>query len=187
MRLEEVSKVFDRWFVLAVLATSLSLNVYLGLHQRQRQAPRSAPISVGAKVPALAVVSLSGEKFDLTWASDRRPTILYVFKPSCVWCRRNMNNIAALSLARASDYRFIGLSLSTADLSKYVAKNQIPFPVYSYVSSDGGGHFGVGGTPTTLMISPDGTIKELWEGAYAGSTQKQVEARMRVKLPGVTM
>jgi peroxiredoxin len=187
IRLTEALRVFERWFVLAVLAASLSLNVYLGLHQRPRHASGSAPVSVGEKVPTLSVASLSGEKLDLTWVSDRRPTILYVFKPSCVWCKRNLKNVEALSVARASDYRFIGLSLSTANLSEYVAKNQIPFPVYSYVSANAGGHFGVGGTPTTLMISPDGTIKELWQGAYAGNTQTQVETRMHVKLPGVTM
>lgn len=180
-------KIFDKWFVLAALAGSLGINLYFGLHQRMQRPRSQSTVAVGEKVPALTAADLSGRKIELTWSSDQRPTILYVFSPSCVWCTRNLKNIKALSLAREADYRFIGLSLSTLNLKEYVASNDLNFPVYSYVSWSKAEQFNAGGTPATLIISHDGTVKELWLGAYAGSTKNKVEERMRVHLPGVPM
>jgi hypothetical protein len=45
----------------------------------------------------------------------------------------------------------------------------------------------VPGTPATVMISPDGIIKEIWIGAYSGAAQKKIEATVHVQLPGTTM
>jgi AhpC/TSA family len=133
----------------------------------------------------LAVADLSGRKVNLSWASDKRPTLVYVFTPSCPWCKRNLPNITALSAARQSDYRFIGLSLSTSGLQEYVAANHIAFPVYSYPFANEQKLFSVGGTPATLLVSPDGSLRQLWLGAYSGDTQKKVEEVFRLKLPGI--
>jgi peroxiredoxin len=57
--------------------------------------------------------------------------------------------------------------------------------VYANPDSNEGRDILAGGTPTTFVISPTGVVKEVWHGAYAGKVKEEIEAKLRVQLPGV--
>ena len=77
----------DLTFVTVLLALSLGMNIYLA--RRAFGPPPSAPevLARGERVPPLSVIGLDGEK--TTRACEGKPTVLYIFTPSCPWCRKN--------------------------------------------------------------------------------------------------
>jgi hypothetical protein len=176
---------FDALFVLSLLALSLGTNVYLALRHRYVYAGEASE-RVGTRLPAFAVAALDGRSALIDWASDSRPTVLYVFKPSCVWCARNLSNIKALSEQRGRDYRFIGLSLSDEGLRKYVEDNGMGFPVYTRSHEPSGARNVVWrATPETIVVGRDGLVRDDWVGAYTERSQVEIESRFGVRLPGL--
>lgn len=170
-----------------LLGVSLALNVKLGLQLRSLPPVQAAPatVSAGAKIPILSAEDLRGAKVTLNWAVDTRPSLVYIFSPSCHWCTRNLPNIKTLSREVNSGYRIIGISLSSDGLEKYVKDNEFTFPVYRNVSLTDGKQFALKSTPQTLIISPEGKVMESWRGAYADKVKNEIEFKLGVKLPGL--
>jgi hypothetical protein len=131
------------------------------------------------------VKEVDGAAAFVNWASDARPTFVYIFSPSCIWCQRNLQNIKALSGTQGSAYRFIGLSLSSNGLKKYVEENELKFPVYTSASDANGREIKLHATPQTLIVSPNGRVDEAWLGAYTGRMQGEIERKLGVHLPGL--
>ncbi len=55
-----------------------------------------------------------------------------------------------------------------------------PYPIVPH-----GGTFSYSGTPETLVISPTGTVKRVWRGAFTEAVKREVEAYLGVHLPGI--
>jgi hypothetical protein len=70
-------------------------------------------------------------------------------------------------------------------LTEYVAKNELKFPIYARLSPETLKTYKLGGTPQTIVVSPDGRVLKDWVGAYAGDQKSQVEAFFHVSLPGL--
>ena len=174
-------------FLLLLLVASLSLNVYLGW--RVRQVPGPAPSIVklpsGAKVNPVDATGLDGRQQTISYNDTDKPTVFYVLSPSCIWCERNRKNIDELTKAKGKDFRFVGLSLSGEQLKEYVEEHHLNFPVYTGLKSDTIQALGLGGTPQTIVISPEGLVLKNWPGAYREQTQREVEDYFQVRLPGL--
>ena len=103
---------------ISLLVCSVSINLFLA---RKTNSLRSAllhvkaedSLQVGTALPPIAAKGLDGRPATISYRSDELPTILYVFKPSCGWCTKNLQNIKALAERTKGKYRVIGLSLSS--------------------------------------------------------------------------
>jgi hypothetical protein len=109
-----------------------------------------------------------------------------VITPSCIWCKRNQANIDKLVDTKASDFRFIGIALAEAGLKEYVEEHHLKFPVYTGLTKESLQSLGLGGTPETIVISPEGQILKVWMGAYTEQLRPEVEAYFGLQLPGVS-
>jgi len=96
-----------------------------------------------------------------------------------------MDNFKALVDQENSQYRFIAVSLSRHGLAEYVAKNDLNLPVYTDLSAETQKAYKLGGTPQTIVVSPEGRLLQNWGGAYVGDQKAQVEAFFNIKLPGL--
>ena len=179
-------------FLLVLLASSLSLNVYLGWSvKRLKSAPSAKPpdavkLSPGTPVRPIETVSLSRERQETISYSDYdKPTVFYVFSPTCVWCERNTQNINAIADLKGESFRFVGLSLAEEGLREYVESHRLNFPVYKNLTPETVQALGLGSTPQTIVVSPDGRIRQNWVGAYGAAIQPQVEGFFNVRLPGL--
>ena len=172
---------------LGMLALSLGVNVYLGLLVARRQgAPTAHSMPVGARFPALTVHDLSGKEIKISWpSSENKLTVIYLFSPTCIWCQRNIENFKAMGTATRSEYRLVPISLTSAGLSRYVEKYGVVFPVFADPVVADGGAFAYDGTPQTFVISPDGTVKRVWRGAFTKVVKGEVEAYLGIHLPRV--
>src|SRR5262249_11256355 len=88
-------------------------------------------LTLGEKLPDLEVQTPDGRPVTVSYVNQQAPTVLYVFTPTCPWCRRNRSNISALAAERNKSYRFLGLSLDPSGLTQYLRENPLPFPVYT--------------------------------------------------------
>ena len=100
---------------------------------------------------------------------------MYVFAPECLWCERNLDNIKKLSELVQNKYRLVGLSMSSSNLQEYVTSHGLNFPVYKEPTAESVLAYKPGGTPRTIIISPEGRVVKNWYGAYAEEAQKEVE------------
>jgi peroxiredoxin len=122
----------------------------------------------------------------MSYVGDGRPTLLYVFTPSCQWCAKNVNNIKALASRVHASHRVIGLSLDSDDVVDAYAKDHgLAFPIYIRPNARTIAAYGLQSTPHTLLIDRFGVLQESWVGAYGGALGKQIEARFDIALPGL--
>lgn len=142
-------------------------------------------LKVGTAVPPIPAKRFSGQAEVISYQGTSLPTVLYIFTPPCSWCARNMDNLKTLLDKESSEYRFIALSLSDEGLAQYVTKNGLNLPVYAGLSTETRKAYKLGGTPQTIVISPEGKVLEDWVGAYVGDQKSQVEAFFHVSLPGL--
>jgi thioredoxin-related protein len=174
--------------LLLLLLASLFLNVYLGWkvkNSRSTNQPNAVTLSPGQKVAPVTAVSLGGKQQIISYDATDKPTVFYVLSPSCVWCERNKANIEKLAELKGNDFRFIALSLAEPGLTEYLKGHHINFPVYSQLASDSIHSLGLGATPQTIVISPEGRILKNWTGAYIERVRPEVEAYFGIRLPGL--
>lgn len=179
-------------FLLVLLAVSLSFNVFLGwnlqrLKNTLRDRSDSTTLSAGVHIPPVTASDLFDREKIITYTDVAVLTVLYAFSPACIWCTRNLDNIMALASLRGNSHRFIGLSLSEDKLKEYVETHELNFPIYQKVALDSIRELGLGSTPQTIVISPDGKVLNNWKGAYGKNLRPQVEAYFDIRLPGLRM
>jgi peroxiredoxin len=169
---------------------SVTLNVLLARKVRSLNGALPARVAdrllkVGTTVPPITAKRLGGQQDVIFYQGTAQTTVLYIFTPPCSWCARNMDNLKTLISKESGRYRFIGLSLSENGLAEYIAKNDLKLPVYSGLSSEGRAAYKLGGTPQTIVVSPEGRVVQNWMGAYVGDQKSQIEAFFDVTLPGI--
>jgi peroxiredoxin len=172
-------------FLLVLLVVSLGLNVYQGTAHRATAAVEPPALKIGEVVPPLEGRGVDGTAARLTYAGAGRSTVLYVFSPSCPWCRRNLPNIRQLVAQRGDRYRFVGVSSSDAGLAAYVVHNGLKFPVYTAIPDAVRRAYKLGSVPQMLVIDTDGRVVKNWRGAFTGPNENEIEAFFSVELPGL--
>lgn len=175
--------------VMSLLALSAITNVLLVFKVRELRGVVAAiksegSIQVGTHLPPLTAQDLAGQSTAIRFSDTDRPTLLYVFTPSCGWCKKNEDNIKSLSNQTGDKVRMVGVSLSQAGLTEYVAAR---FPKVQVVSPDARSiaMYKLSGTPETILVSSDGVVLRVWKGAYSDTIQREVEEYFQIKLPGI--
>jgi hypothetical protein len=172
---------------LAMLMASVALNVYLASKVRRLEEPFLLPraLKVGALVPRIRAKTLDGREAEVGGTALGSPTVFYVFRPGCEWCLRNVPSLRRLLQERGSQYRFVGLSLSSLGVAEYLKTNRLPLATYVDLPSDFVSSFGIQGTPQTIVASKNGRVLQNWAGAYKGTTRAEVSNFFHVPLPRI--
>jgi hypothetical protein len=166
--------------ILILLVISATINVALARKVQSANAKLekiTQPKALsGVRLDRLQVSTQRGEPSYVDFTKDAIPTLLYVFRPSCGWCNKNLDNVHELARASAANRNFqiVGISLDEEGLQDYVKTADLNFPIYTNIRKDDIQRLGLGATPQTLLIS-GGTIKQDWSGAYSGELLKQVD------------
>ena len=169
-----------------LLVVSVALNVVLSQRLAALQRPAVTTIEEGARVPALDVKTLSGDDVTISFGGEL-PTLFYYFSPTCSWCERNWENIRALTAAAPGKFRFVGLSPTDIDVEKVMREHDLDFEVYSSLSPDATRSYHFGATPSTVLVSPEGTVLRAWSGAFGPNSAPEIEQYFGVTLPGLDL
>lgn len=178
------------YFLIAIVMAALALAVYLV--QRPAQAPwirsrQVASLAPGAIVRPITATDLAGDRKIIDYRNYDKPTVIYVFSPSCVWCARNTKNINALASRKAEAFHFISLSLSEVGLMDYLNSHHLDFAIYKDIASESLQMLGLGATPQTIVVSRDGRILKNWIGAFGPESQPEIEEFFGIQLPGLDL
>jgi hypothetical protein len=174
--------------LVALVVVSNAVNVFLAHRVRALEQVISALKAEGQLQPGTVVlpfecVGLDGTKQRMEYEGGL-PTILYVFSPHCGWCQKNRRNAKDLATQVKGRWNFVGISLSAEGLREFMAQDGFPYPVCA-VSADTAKTYKLGGTPTTLLISPDRTVIKVIGGAYTGDTLKEIQAATGAAVTGI--
>ena len=91
----------------------------------------------------------------------------------------------ALANSKSSEYRFVGLSLTSTGLEEYVRDGKAPFPVYANAPPSVLAVLNPMATPQLLVVSQTGKVLKHWRGALQSGTKTDVESYFGVSLPGL--
>jgi peroxiredoxin len=179
------------YYIVALLGASLALNVYLGwnvkaLRRTNTARTQESILAEGESVPPVQAKDLNNNPGSIVYNESGKPTVLYVFSPACQWCQRNLDNMKRLVDLRGSSHQFVGLSLVSENLQRYIESNKIGYRVLKEPTTETVERLSLVGTPQTIVISPGGKVLKSWIGAYSGEVKGQVEAYFDIKLPGLS-
>jgi peroxiredoxin len=174
------------------LVCSVVINVMLArrvaaLKQAADDAAQGRRLKPGTPMPPMEVKSLDGSPVTVSYEGSLK-TVLYVFSVTCHWCEQNLDNIKALSASAPGRYRLVGISLDRDDagaVRDYVSKHGLTFPVYYEPSLATFKSYKLGGTPQTIVISPDSKVMNDWAGAYNAELKPELENFFGISLPGI--
>jgi hypothetical protein len=145
-----------------VLIAALSGVVVLQRLQMRRPAPPPPPYRVGEMLPPFTLNTLDGRSARIEW-TGRLPTMIYVLRPDCVWCSRNLASLRAV-VGAASGYRIVGVSLRSAGLKQYVKETGLPFPIYVVPDANTVQSLRLNVTPETIIVARTGVVVKVFQG-----------------------
>jgi peroxiredoxin len=176
--------------MVALLLSSASINILLALKVKSEQrkvelVKAENRLQTGRAVPDITGKSPEGVSTEINFPDMKKPTILYVFTPTCIWCKRNFNNMMVLRHGVQNQYAFFGISLTQDGTREYVAQHAIDYPVISDIPEATKVIYRMGGTPATIVVSADRKVLQAWTGAYSGPLKKEIEQYFKIQLPGL--
>jgi len=181
-----IGKIVDVGLLVGVAAMTCAM-VYIGLQLHQARtppAPRPA-LAAGATVPSMEAQEIGGTSALVKFEDDPRPTVIYVFSPTCVWCKRNLDNLKALVSADHGRFRWVGLSTLNAGVNDYLKSNHLGFDeVLVNPSAATMAAYHIGATPETFVVGADHRLLADWRGAFASDPiRSEVQKFFALTLP----
>ena len=167
--------------LLGLLLVSLLINIFQARYIHSVLEP-SRPFHIGEKAQNPEVIDILGNKTELSFTDTSVPTVLYIFRPDCVWCQRNTQTLDMLASGVGTKYRVIGLSLNNRGLENFLRNRRVELPVYVIAPFARATAYLSVSTPTTILISPTGVIRNEWSGAYVSETRDSLEAFFGIPL-----
>jgi peroxiredoxin len=173
-----------------LLVCSLAINLLLArrvssLKRTVSLIKSESRLALGDTVPSVVAKDPQGQTAVLDYSQTQLPTVVFIFTPTCGWCTKNIMNVRALVENTGSRFRFVGMSLSSDKLVEYINENKLQFPIYTDLPILTMRAYKLGGTPETIVVSPQGQVVRIWSGAFAEDLQREVEDYFGVKLPGI--
>lgn len=173
-----------------LLASSVVLNVAQTRKIANLENTIEKVTSKGSLKPGTLVRPIRGRSPDgtprvLSYGDVAVPTVLYVFTPQCGWCQKNVDNLRALLSDTGVRFRLVGISLTNRDLADYLSRESLSsLPVLTDLDTTTILDYELGGTPTTIVVSPQGVVLKVWTGVYSDFNKRDIQDYLHVALPG---
>lgn len=180
----ELSQSWSATIVLAILIGIVLLQHWETVRHGTTQGRSRHILRSGDHLSPAHVEALDGSSAIISW-NGKVPTVVYVFSSTCAWCEKNLAAARALIGGVSHRYRVVGISPTRAGLKEYLKSARLTLPVYvSRASIDS---VDMAMTPETFVVSPDGTVTNVWLGAYGPNVARDIEQVLGVELPAVQL
>ena len=145
-----------RWLAQAALLAAVLLGVHLWTTRD----------AVSGAAPAFEAELLDGRRFSL---ADYRgaPLLVHFWATWCPACRFEQGTVESI----ARDHQVLTVAMqsgSAAELAKYLAEQDVDFPVHVDEEGEMAARWGVTGLPTSFVIDGRGRIRHVTAGFTTG-------------------
>jgi peroxiredoxin len=146
----------SRWLAQAALLAAVLLGVHLWTTRD----------AVSGAAPAFEAELLDGRRFSL---ADYRgaPLLVHFWATWCPACRFEQGTVESI----ARDHQVLTVAMqsgSAAELAKYLAEQDVDFPVHVDEEGEMAARWGVTGLPTSFVIDGRGRIRHVTAGFTTG-------------------
>ena len=168
------------WVFVLVLGTTNALLVQQNLRLRQdaTTAVQLRAIRVGDRVSGFQGWGYLGDDVDVAYGDTQRSKVLLYLSPSCVYCGAQMQGwralVASMNQEKYDVYAIVGDHETAATVRNYLESAGLSAVAVAFVPSAVRGSYGLRYTPTTMVVTGDGTILHIWTGLW--NEQAQGEA-----------
>ncbi len=141
-------------------------------------------LSAGDSVPTLRGLDLDNRITSVSHGGGQKPALLFVFSPSCGWCKINLPNWQAMLDQAAGRYRVVAISISREKTAEFVQQHGLsrasvivepePRDLLAY-------KFQL--TPQTILVDAEGTVRKNWMGAFGVKDRQDIESTLGIRLP----
>lgn len=101
----------------------------------------------------------------LEFRNNSRAAIVFYFSATCSPCDEAATYWNIIYAKYCEEFNIFGLSRDNKDaIRKYIVRNNVQFPIYIINKLDKSLESIMSRTPTTLILSKDGTINRVYEG-----------------------
>jgi peroxiredoxin len=158
--------------------------IYLVIQNRRLSGIISDPkkyfetLSVDEVVPSFTAQDINGNDVSVRYAPGEPHTVIFWFGPTCDYCEKNVDFWKRISSEYSSDrIRFVGMFAGNpGEAKEYVARHALEFPVVcadnSFIVDSYQGHV----LPQTVLINPNGTIRDVWPGVVEEDREAAIVA-----------
>jgi peroxiredoxin len=144
-------------------------------------------VKVGTPVPALVGYDIHGERLSLSVSDGKSETLIFGVSGNCIYCLEMLDAHRRLAEAAASSGRKVywvsrdRLEVATASVYSEMTDTShlLVEPTHATYRA-----LGLGATPQTVLVSPDGIVKAVWKGVASGNADA-VEKEIRLAI-GIT-
>jgi peroxiredoxin len=127
------------------------------LQQADQAAPPESPGLEGKPLPEFSEPALSGETIDNSRIAGQLGALLFV-SPNCSTCSVTLDELEALS-AKTSGNIVVFCRSSETRCRELAATYRLELPVIADEDLQLSRRFGVSGTPTAVLVGPDGEVR----------------------------
>jgi hypothetical protein len=156
-------------------------NLKLDLKSKERD----ALVRIGQKVPPLKGRTAQGDAVALEYGDDARDTLILVYSPHCGFCTENLPNWKAI--AKSVDhslFRVAAVSIVAEGAAEYLSANGLTVnPTITEVDPKTRAAYEMNVTPMTILVGPDGRVKDVWSGVLGADDRQQIRDSVGVQLP----
>jgi peroxiredoxin len=163
---------------LAALLVGFGLTFGVVYLWRNSAAKKPEANLIGERLPAAALSTPNGEKFDNAELAKGKVLIIFL-SAACDACKTEIGQIKEIYPEISSQIRFYGINVDPKEKQNALAENKdINFPVVLDENREFAGSLAVKGVPTKFLIE-DGVIKKIFLGRFIDKT----DARQKLELP----
>lgn len=166
-------------FVLAGLALAVLLLVRENRDLRARvEPPMPEQLEVGDLLEPLAIVDLEGRESKLDFRTSGEQNVLMVFTTRCPYCLENQGAWDEVYQRFKDRYRVLGIAVGDLEaVQSYAETHALRYPVVIPADSmNFASAYKVPSVPTTLLVGPDGRVRQVWKGQLAEDSYALLEA-----------
>ena len=134
--------------------------------------------SVGSTFPNIHGVTQEKRALEVDLSHRSAPALLFVLSPSCPYCRVNFHNWRDLA-ARMSREQVVWIDITGSATDDYTNAEGIPKgATFLSVDDSTAAEHNFLATPTTVLVSPTGTVTWSWSGVLNPPQMNELMKRL---------
>ena len=158
------------WGLILLLLTCNILLISQNIQMRNQLAafePKS--VEEGYVLDKFQAKNLNNEDVILSYSSDSRKEILYFFRPSCGFCKKQMTYWKDLaSSINSQEYRIVAITTETdtQTIKNYLAKYEVKNWDVFIIDEKQAEKADLLATPITVVVNNKGIVEKVWTGMW---------------------